>query len=66
MQPTCVLDFYVHESVQRNGVGKVHFLVKIVNFLEIFKNVGKRAQRTRLRSAIPQVQRLPKKTLQLV
>jgi alpha-tubulin N-acetyltransferase 1 len=23
MKPTCVLDFYVHESCQRSGVGKV-------------------------------------------
>lgn len=23
--PLCVLDFYVHETVQRNGVGKVFF-----------------------------------------
>ena len=22
--PLCVLDFYVHESVQRNGIGKVY------------------------------------------
>ena len=23
IKPLCVLDFYVHESVQRNGIGKV-------------------------------------------
>jgi alpha-tubulin N-acetyltransferase 1 len=23
LQPLCVLDFYVHESVQRAGIGKV-------------------------------------------
>lgn len=26
LTPTCVLDFYVHESCQRNGIGKVAFL----------------------------------------
>jgi alpha-tubulin N-acetyltransferase 1 len=25
IKPMCVLDFYVHESVQRNGIGKVLF-----------------------------------------
>jgi len=25
LRPLCVLDFYVHESVQRLGVGKVRF-----------------------------------------
>ena len=24
INPLCVLDFYVHESQQRSGVGKVH------------------------------------------
>lgn len=23
MKPTCVLDFYVHQSCQRNGIGRV-------------------------------------------
>lgn len=26
IMPLCVLDFYVHESVQRNGIGKVKIL----------------------------------------
>lgn len=25
IKPLCVLDFYVHESVQRNGIGKQLF-----------------------------------------
>ena len=25
IQPLCVLDFYVHESVQRHGIGKAIF-----------------------------------------
>jgi len=25
IKPLCVLDFYVHESVQRNGIGKLLF-----------------------------------------
>ena len=27
MNPLCVLDFYVHESLQRQGYGKVRFEV---------------------------------------
>ncbi len=27
ISPLCVLDFYVHESEQRNGHGKVKFLL---------------------------------------
>lgn len=27
LKPTCVLDFYVHESCQRSGVGKVYFMI---------------------------------------
>ena len=27
IKPLCVLDFYVHESVQRGGVGKVKFCI---------------------------------------
>jgi alpha-tubulin N-acetyltransferase 1 len=26
MSPLCVLDFYVHESMQRQGIGKVNFV----------------------------------------
>jgi alpha-tubulin N-acetyltransferase 1 len=27
IKPLCVLDFYVHESCQRNGIGKVRILI---------------------------------------
>lgn len=30
IEPICVLDFYVHESCQRNGVGKAIFEVRCV------------------------------------
>ena len=33
VQATCVLDFYVHESIQRHGVGRQLFEVRIVWFL---------------------------------
>ena len=31
INPKCVLDFYVHESCQRSGIGKV-FIIVTVNF----------------------------------
>lgn len=34
--PTCVLDFYIHESCQRMGLGKIlfaHFLEVLFNFI---------------------------------
>jgi hypothetical protein len=38
MRPTCVLDFYVHESCQRSGIGKVDILGYVGNIPEIFEN----------------------------
>lgn len=30
IKPMCVLDFYVHESVQRGGIGKVYLVIHIL------------------------------------
>ena len=38
LQPLCVLDFYVHESMQRQGCGKqlFEFMLKVTSNLEYF------------------------------
>lgn len=38
LQPLCVLDFYVHESMQRQGCGKqlFEFMLKVNQQFEIF------------------------------
>jgi hypothetical protein len=32
----CILDFYVHESVQRGGVGKVYFKIYIYIHINMY------------------------------
>ena len=38
LKPLCVLDFYVHESVQRGGIGKVTYYIIFLGI--ILKNVN--------------------------
>lgn len=46
IKPICVLDFYVHESVQRGGIGRVTNTFKILGTLS--KNVVKGGERSRI------------------
>ena len=37
LKPLCVLDFYVHESVQRGGIGKVNLLFLSAKYKQYYR-----------------------------
>lgn len=43
VSPPCILDFYVHESRQRTGLGKQLFehMLEVSNFIQKYSSIAK-------------------------